>query len=55
MTTTMKPLFDYFKKTENVLEANYDRSAEQKTISNHGKNLISSHDLFLNSILSPKL
>jgi hypothetical protein len=51
MTTTMKPvLFDYFKKTAKVFEANYNRSAEQKAISNHGKYRISFCKLFLNTV-----
>lgn len=56
MTTTMKPiLFDYFKKTAKVLEANYDRSAEQNASSNLGKNRESFCNLFLNTVLPPKL
>jgi len=56
MTTTMKPvLFDYFKKTAKDLEANYYRSAEQNAISNHEKNRESFCNLFLNTVLSPKL
>jgi hypothetical protein len=56
MTTTMKPvLFDYFKKTAKVLEANYDRSAEQNAICNLGKNRESFCNLFSNTALSPKL
>jgi hypothetical protein len=56
MTTTMKPvLFDYFKKTAKVLEANYDRCAGKNALSNHGKNQESFYNLFLITVLSPKL
>lgn len=56
MTTTMKPvLLDYFKMTAKVLEANYNRSAEQNAISNHGESRECFCNLFLNTVLSPKL
>ncbi|HEY5123252.1 MAG TPA: DUF6602 domain-containing protein [Ignavibacteria bacterium] len=52
----MKPvLFDYFKKTAKVLEASYDRSAEQNASTNLGKNRESFCNLYLNSVLPPKL
>ena len=56
MTTIMKPiLFDYFRKTAKVLEANYDRSSEQNASSKLGKNRESFCNLFLNTVLPPKL
>lgn len=52
----MKPvLFDYFKKTAKVLEANYDRSAEQKASTNLGRNRENFCNLFLKTVLPPKL
>jgi hypothetical protein len=41
--------------TEKVLEANYHRSTEQNAIPNHGKNRKSFGNLFLNTVLLPKL
>jgi hypothetical protein len=56
MTTTMKPvLFDCFKKTAKVLVVNYDRSAVQNATSNFGKYQENFRNLFLNTLLSPKL
>jgi hypothetical protein len=52
----MKPiLFDYFKKTAIVLEANYDRSAKQNASANLGRNRENFCKLFLNNVLPPKL
>ncbi len=48
-------LFNYFKKTTFVLVANYDRSTEQNSKSNHGKNRQNFCNLFLKTVLPAKL
>lgn len=56
MTTTMKPvLFNYFRNTSKVLEANYERTTEQYASAKLGKNRESIFNLSLNTVLLPKL
>jgi hypothetical protein len=56
MTTNMKPeLFDNLKRTEKVIEVNYDKCVEQYASSKLEKNREDLCSLFLNTVLSPKL